>query len=81
MGSGYNKSDALAGNLVRQTKNLMRETRESAIAMQKDIRVIKNVCPEGIKGDIDIVRAEFRAWTAGMKASAKWTTANLKPED
>ena len=30
-----------------------------------------NVCPEGIKGDIDIVRAEFRTWAAGMKASSQ----------
>ena len=43
VGSGYNKSDTLAENLVRQTKTLIPEKRESAIAMQKDIRVIMNV--------------------------------------
>ena len=39
--------------------------------MQKDIRIIMNVCPEGIEGDIYIVRVEFRTWAAGMKASAQ----------
>ena len=56
---------------MRQTKTLIPETHEAAIAMQKDIRVIMNVCPERIKGDIYIVRAEFRTWAAGMKASAQ----------
>ena len=49
VGSGYKKSDTLAGNLVRQTKTLIPETREAAISMQKDIRAIMNVCPEDIK--------------------------------
>ena len=71
VGSGYNKSDTLAGNLVRQTKTLIPETREAAIAMQKDIRAIMNVCPEDIKKSIDTVRAEFRVWAAGMKAPAQ----------
>jgi len=71
VGSGYNKSDTLTGNLVEQTKTLIPETCEAAIAMQKEIRVIMNVCPEGIKGDIDIVRAEFRTWATGIKASSQ----------
>ena len=67
--SGYNELDTLAGNLLKQTKTLIPETREAAIAMHKEIRVIMNVCPEGIKGDIDII--EFRIWEAGMKTSAQ----------
>ena len=54
VGSGYNKSDALAGNLVRQIKTLIPENREAAITMQKENRIIINLCPKGIKGDIDI---------------------------
>jgi len=30
-----------------------------------------NVCPEDIKGDIDIVRTKFWAWEDGMKASSQ----------
>jgi len=39
--------------------------------MQKDIRVIMNVCPEDIKKDIDIVREELRAWATDMNAPSQ----------
>ena len=54
VGSGYNKSDTLAGNLVRQIKTLIPETKEAPIPMQKDIQIIINVCPEDIKKDMEI---------------------------
>jgi len=71
IGSGYNKSDTSTGNLVRQTKTLIPETREAAMTIQKDIRVIMNVWPEDIKKDTDIVRAEFRAWCTAAKGTTQ----------
>ena len=68
-----------AGNLVLQTKTLLPETNEAAIAMQKDIRVIMNVCPDDINKDIDNVRAEFRV--GGRHESTTGRRRGPKPQE
>ena len=61
VGSNYNKAITLAGNLLRQTKTRIPLSREAAIEMDRQIRVIMNVCPENITNDVDSVRSEFHA--------------------
>ena len=47
------------------------EKREAAIATQKDIRVVMNVCPDDIKKDMDTVRTEFRVRADTLLESIK----------
>ena len=50
--SNYNKVDTLAGNLLRQTKTRIPLSREAAIEMDRQIRVIMNVCLEEIAKNV-----------------------------
>jgi len=70
VGSNYIKADTIAGNLLRRTKTRNPLTREAAIEMTKQIRVIMSVCPdaETISKNMDSVRSEFRAWASSMRA-------------
>ena len=36
--------------------------------MNRQIRVIINVCPEDVARNVDSVRSEFRAWASSMRA-------------
>ena len=68
IGSNYNKADTLAGNLLRQTKTRIPLTREAAIEMDRQIRIIMNVCPE------DIGQRQKRIPRMGL-VYASWMTA------
>ena len=46
---------------MRQTKTRIPLSREAAIEMDRQIRVIINGCPEDIAKNVDSVRSEFRA--------------------
>ena len=68
MGSGYNKSDTLTGNLVTDEDFDPGNSRSFYRNAERD-QSYHECVPEGIKWDIDFARAEFRALEAGMKAS------------
>jgi len=50
VGTNYNMAITLAGTLLRQTKTRIPLSREAAVEMDRQIRVIMNVCPEDIAG-------------------------------
>ena len=54
--SNYNKTITLAVNLLRQTKTRIPLSREAAIEMDCQIRVIMNVCPEDIAKNVVSVK-------------------------
>ena len=71
VGSNYNKAITLAGHLLRQTKTRIPLSREAAIEMDRQIKVIMKVCPEDIAKNMDSVRSEFHAWASSMRAPSE----------
>jgi len=55
-------------NLLRRKKTRIPLTREAAIEMTKQIRVIMSVCLETISKNMNSVRSEFHPWASSMQA-------------